>query len=74
MNNFDFHNPTRILFGKGRIADLKDQVPNDAKVLIIYGGGSAEKTGVLDQVRDSLQDRTLVEFGGIEPNPRYATA
>jgi NADP-dependent alcohol dehydrogenase len=74
MNNFDFHNPTRILFGKGRIADLKDQVPNDAKVLIIYGGGSAEKTGVLDQVRDALQDRTLVEFGGIEPNPRYATA
>jgi len=74
MNDFDFHNPTRILFGKGRIADLKDQVPADAKVLIIYGGGSAEKTGVLGQVRDALSGRTLVEFGGIEPNPRYATA
>lgn len=74
MNDFDFHNPTRILFGKGRIADLKDQVPNDAKVLIIYGGGSAEKTGVLGQVRDALEGHTVVEFGGIEPNPRYATA
>ncbi|SEK40722.1 iron-containing alcohol dehydrogenase [Pacificibacter marinus] len=74
MNNFDFHNPTRILFGKGRIADLNAQVPNDAKVLITYGGGSAERTGVLAQVRKALGDRTVVEFGGIEPNPRFATA
>jgi NADP-dependent alcohol dehydrogenase len=73
MKNFDFHNPTKILFGKGRIADLNDHVPADAKVLIIYGGGSAERTGVLTQVRTALADRTLVEFGGIEPNPRYAT-
>ncbi|OUS20278.1 NADH-dependent alcohol dehydrogenase [Rhodobacterales bacterium 59_46_T64] len=74
MKNFDFHNPTHILFGKGRIADLKDQVPADAKVLIVYGGGSAERTGVLVQVREALAGRTLVEFGGIEPNPRFDTA
>ena len=74
MNNFDFRNPKHILFGKGSIADLKDQVPADAKVLILYGGGSAEKTGVLGQVRAALAGRTLVEFGGIEPNPRFATA
>lgn len=74
MNNFDFRNPTHIIFGKGRIADLKDQVPAEAKVLILYGGGSAEKTGVLGQVRAALAGRTLVEFGGIEPNPRFATA
>ncbi|WP_417809473.1 iron-containing alcohol dehydrogenase [Thioclava sp.] len=74
MKNFDFHNPTHILFGKGRIADLKDQVPADAKVLIVYGGGSAERTGVLAQVREALAGRTLVEFGGIEPNPRFDTA
>ncbi|MBB1317199.1 iron-containing alcohol dehydrogenase [Shewanella sp. SR43-4] len=73
MKNFDFHNPTKILFGKGRITDLNDHVPADAKVLIIYGGGSAERTGVLTQVRTALADRTLVEFGGIEPNPRYST-
>ncbi|WP_412050170.1 iron-containing alcohol dehydrogenase [Hoeflea sp. Naph1] len=74
MKNFDFRNPTHILFGKGRIADLKDQVPADAKVLILYGGGSAERTGVLEKVRTALKGRTIVEFGGIEPNPRYATA
>ena len=74
MKNFDFRNPTHILFGKGRIADLKDQVPADAKVLILYGGGSAERTGVLAQVRAALKSRTIVEFGGIEPNPRYVTA
>lgn len=73
MNNFDFHNPTKIIFGKGRIEDLNDHIPVDAKVLIIYGGGSAERTGVLEQVRTALSGRTLVEFGGIEPNPRYAT-
>ncbi|MBU2867559.1 iron-containing alcohol dehydrogenase [Pacificibacter marinus] len=74
MNNFDFHNPTHILFGKGRIADLSAQVPVKAKVLILYGGGSAERTGVLGQVRSALGDRDVVEFGGIEPNPRFATA
>nr|WP_321524532.1 iron-containing alcohol dehydrogenase [uncultured Cohaesibacter sp.] len=74
MKNFDYRNPTHILFGKGRIADLKDQVPADAKVLVIYGGGSAERTGVLAQVREALAGRTVVEFGGIEPNPRFETA
>jgi NADP-dependent alcohol dehydrogenase len=74
MNNFDLHNPTHILFGKGRIADLNDQIPAEAKVLILYGGGSAERTGVLTQVREALMGRTLIEFGGIEPNPRFATA
>nr|WP_319387799.1 iron-containing alcohol dehydrogenase [uncultured Cohaesibacter sp.] len=74
MRNFDYRNPTHILFGKGRIADLKDQVPADAKVLVIYGGGSAERTGVLAQVREALAGRTVVEFGGIEPNPRFETA
>lgn len=74
MNNFDLKNPTKILFGKGRIANLNDQIPADAKVLVLFGGGSAERTGVLGQVREALCDRTLIEFGGIEPNPRYATA
>lgn len=74
MNNFDLHNPTRILFGKGRIGDLDGQIPSDATVLLLYGGGSAERTGVLAQVRTALGVRKVVEFGGIEPNPRYATA
>lgn len=74
MKTFDLHNPTRILFGKGRIAELNAQIPAEAKVLLLYGGGSAERTGVLAQVRQALGPRKVVEFGGIEPNPRFATA
>ena len=54
MNNFNLHTPTRILFGKGAIAGLREQIPHDARVLITYGGGSVKKTGVLDQVLDAL--------------------
>lgn len=55
MNNFNLHTPTRILFGKGAIAELRDQIPQDARVLITYGGGSVKKTGVLAQVQDALK-------------------
>ena len=48
MMNFDFYNPTRIVFGKGRIADLNKHVPPNAKVLVLYGGGSIKKNGVFD--------------------------
>ena len=40
MNNFNLHTPTRILFGKKAIDDLRAQIPTDARVLITYGGGS----------------------------------
>lgn len=43
MNNFKLHTPTRILFGKGAIVDLRDQIPQDARVLITYGGGSVKR-------------------------------
>ena len=72
MNNFNLHTPTRILFGKGAIADLRAQIPADARVLITYGGGSV-KTGVLDQVYSALEGLDVREFGGIEPNPSYET-
>ena len=54
MNNFDLHTPTRILFGKGAIEKLREQIPAEARVLITYGGGSVKKTGVLDQVLTAL--------------------
>lgn len=69
MNNFNLHTPTRILFGKGAIAELRDQIPQDARVLVTYGGGSVKKTGVLAQVQDALKGLDVLEFGGIEPNP-----
>lgn len=73
MLNFDFYNPTQILFGKGRIADLAKVVPADARVLVLYGGGSIKSNGVFDEVMRALAGRNVQEFPGIEPNPSYET-
>lgn len=73
MFNFTLHTPTRILFGKGAIEDLRAQIPTHARVLVTYGGGSVKKTGVLDQVLNALEGLDVLEFGGIEPNPSYET-
>ena len=73
MNNFNFHNPVKILFGKGKIAELSKNVPANARILLTYGGGSIHKNGVYDQVIAALKGFTIVEFGGIEPNPHYET-
>jgi NADP-dependent alcohol dehydrogenase len=73
MQNFIFHNPTRILFGEGQIASIGREIPIGARVLITYGGGSVEKTGTLAEVKAALKDFDFIEFGGIEPNPTYET-
>lgn len=73
MFNFTFQNPTKILFGKGRIADLAREIPSGSKVMLTYGGGSARRYGILDQVHQSLAGYEVREFGGIEPNPSCET-
>jgi NADP-dependent alcohol dehydrogenase len=73
MLNFEFHNPTRIVFGQGKVADLARLVPPQARVLVLYGGESARRTGTLGEVRAALGERSVSEFGGIEPNPSYET-
>ena len=73
MFNFEYYNPTRIVFGKDRITQLGRLVPPEAKVLVLFGGGSVKKFGTLDKVHQNLGARQVVEFGGIEPNPRYST-
>ena len=77
MNNFELYNPVNYVFGKGQIEKLKDLVPANTKILITYGGGSIFKNGVYDQVKAALAtqfaENNIVEFGGIEPNPRYET-
>ena len=73
MNNFNFYNPVKILFGKGKIAELGRNIPQNARILMTYGGGSIYKNGVYEQVKEALKNFTVVEFGGIEPNPRYET-
>lgn len=73
MNNFDFYNPTRIAFGEGEIAALDTLVPADARVLILFGGDSARRTGTLGEVEAALGNRQVQLFGGIEPNPSFET-
>ena len=73
MNNFELYNPVNYVFGKDQTQKLATLVPKNAKVLIAYGGGSIFKNGVYDQVKAALQGFEIVEFGGIEPNPRFET-
>ena len=73
MDNFTYHNPATIVFGRGTIAELTTLVPAGAKVLVTYGGGSIQRNGVYDQVAAALGSRSWCAFGGIEPNPRYRT-
>ena len=73
MQNFTLHTPTKVLFGEGQIANLRNEVPENARILITYGGGSVKRTGVLDQVHAALKGLHVFEFGGIEPNPSYET-
>lgn len=73
MLNFEFYNPTRIIFGGNTIPKLNEHIPLDAHVLILYGGESARKNGTLAEVRKALGNRKIQEFGGIEPNPSYET-
>lgn len=72
MNNFDFQNPTKILFGKGQTAKLSEEIPANAKVLLLYGGGSIKNNGVYNQVKAALANFEVLEFGGIPANPEYA--
>ncbi len=73
MLNFELYNPVNYVFGKGQIEKLTDLVPTNTKILIAYGGGSIFKNGVYDQVKAALPNHDIIEFGGIEPNPRFET-
>lgn len=73
MLDFSFHNPTRIHFGKNQLKMLSHEIPKDARVMIVYGGGSVKRSGLLDKIRTVLHGYRIEEFGGIEPNPSYDT-
>ena len=73
MYNFEYHNPVKIIFGKGEISKVGINIPLGSKILLTYGGGSIFKNGVYDQVISSIKGFEVVEFGGIEPNPHYET-
>ena len=73
MLNFELYNPVNYIFGKDQIAKLSELVPANSKVLMAFGGGSIFKNGVYEQVKNALKGFKIVEFGGIEPNPRFET-
>ena len=73
MENFTFWSPTEFLFGRGtesKTGELTSRC-GAKKVMILYGGGSAERSGLLGRVRESLRAENIdfCEFGGIRPNP-----
>ncbi|MDD4657033.1 MAG: iron-containing alcohol dehydrogenase [Bacteroidales bacterium] len=73
MNNFIFHNPTKLIFGKETISKLTTEIPLDKTILVTFGGGSVKKNGVYQQVTSALKEHTYHEFWGIEPNPSIET-
>lgn len=73
MNNFEFANPVKVVFGKETIGRLSALIPAHSKVLMVYGGGSIKKNGVYQQVTEALKDFDWAEFSGIEANPKYET-
>ncbi len=73
MLNFELYNPTQLVFGKGQIEKLSTLVPFGSKILLAYGGGSIFKNGIYEQVTTALSGFEIIEFGGIEANPRFET-
>lgn len=74
MNNFTFHIPTDIRFGKGQIEVLPEELKKfGSKVLLVYGGGSIKKTGLYDKIRILLNGFEIYELPGIEPNPKLSS-
>lgn len=77
LENFIFLNPTKLIFGKGQLEQLKNEVPNHGrKILLVYGGGSIKRSGLYDQVIETLKEINceIFELPGVEPNPRISTA
>ncbi|SDM90670.1 iron-containing alcohol dehydrogenase [Sediminibacillus halophilus] len=77
MDNFTYYNPTKLIFGKGQLEKLKEEVPQyGKKVLMVYGGGSIKRNGLYDDVKNTLAEigAEVFELSGVEPNPRVSTA
>ncbi len=76
MEDFEFHNPTRIVFGRGKEARIGVELKQAGigKVLLVYGGGSIKASGLFERVTASLEEAgvAFTEFGGVASNPRLS--
>jgi NADP-dependent alcohol dehydrogenase len=76
MNNFEITTPTTLIFGKDQLARVSEQIKkhtSEKKILIVYGGGSIERSGFLDKIKAELSEFDLHLFGGVEANPEFTT-
>ena len=69
MLNFNFQNPTKINFGPAEIQTISKEIPLDARVLIVYGGGSIKGNGVYQQVIDALKNILTLNFQVLNLTP-----
>lgn len=75
-NNFIYYNPTKIYFGNKQLSYLGAEVKKYTdKAIIVYGGGSIKRSGLYDSILENLNEAgvSVVECGGIEPNPQYTS-
>ena len=76
MQNFMYHIPTKVLFGRGEISKLGGEIKAwGSKVLLVYGGGSIKKIGLYDKVVSILNENEIPfkELSGVDPNPRVTS-
>ena len=73
MVNFDYQTPTRLIFGRGVVAEKLQEVMGQYgnRVLMTYGGGSIKRSGLYAQVKELLKDKEIHELSGIQPNPKF---
>ena len=78
MQKFDYYTPTKVIFGKGREAEVGMEMKKDGakKAYIVYGGGSVKRSGLLDRVEEALKAENIEYkmIGGVKPNPRLSLA
>ena len=74
MNDYDYHVPTDIRFGRDKINCLAEEIGKyGKKVLLVYGGGSIKKNGIYSKVYEVLEKYEIYELPGIEPNPKLSS-
>ena len=73
MNSFIYHNPTKIVFGKTTVEQVRKHLDPSKRLLLLYGGGSIKANGTYDRVHAGLPAPPILEVGGIEVNPEYKT-
>ena len=71
MFDFQYQNPTKIIFGKNGIEAITNEVADYKKIMLTYGGGSIKANGVYDKVMKALAGKEVIEFSGIPANPTY---